>query len=257
LNMDRPVLENFNIVLVRTLYAGNIGSAARAMMNMGIRDLRLVSPDEVKTEECRFLAVNAWEIVEKAPIFDSLEEAVSGSSLVVGTTCQRGRRSRVREYTPREIAPLLLEKTPRGEVSIVFGPERGGLTEKELASCQYLVNIPASPELPTLNLSQAVLVICYELFSCGISAGISPDSESDLPSQRERDQMFGQIESTLVEIGFLSSSNPGHIMKSVRRMLGGQNLTRRDVQIMRGIMSRIDWYLESGKYLPSEKVRKP
>lgn len=255
--MDRSALENVNIVLVRPLYAGNIGSSARAMMNMGITDLRLVSPQEVQTEESRFLAVNAWEIVEKAPVFSSLEEAVADSSLVVGTTCRRGRRARVREHTPREIAPLLLEKTLKGEVSVVFGPERGGLTERELATCQYLVNIPASPELPTLNLSQAVLVVCYELFSCGISGGISPGSKADLPTQQEREQMFGQIESTLLDLGFLSSSNPGHIMKSIRRMLGGQNLTRRDVQIMRGIMSRIDWYMESGKDLPPEKVRKP
>ncbi|MFH1964119.1 MAG: RNA methyltransferase, partial [Acidobacteriota bacterium] len=122
-------MENVSIVLVGTLYGGNIGSAARAMMNMGIKDLRLVRPEEILTEECRNMAVNAWSLVESAPVYSSLGEAVSGSSMVIGTTCQRGRSQMVREYSPREIAHLVKGVSGNSKVSIEFGPERGGLTE--------------------------------------------------------------------------------------------------------------------------------
>jgi len=258
-NMDRPVLDNISVVLVGTLYSGNIGSAARAIMNMGIKDLRLVNPESVLTEECRNMAVNAWPIVENAPVFNTLNQAVAGSSLVVGTTCQRGRRRKMREYTPREIAPLLVKTSADLKTSLVFGPERGGLTESELAECQYLVNIPASPELPTLNLAQAVLITCYELFACLVQPedDVMPQPDFDLPSQEERAQMFRHIEKTLVSIGFLSSSNPSHIMLSLKRLLGGERLSRRDIKIVRGIMSRMDWYVEHGMDLPPEKIKRP
>lgn len=257
--MEDSALDNISIVLVGTMYAGNIGSAARAMMNMGIRDLRLVNPEEIHTEESRNMAVNAWEMVRSAPVFGSLAEAVSGSSLVVGTTCRRGRRQRAREYLPGEIAPLARKAAEDSAISIVFGPERGGLTEAELASCQYLVNIPASSQLPTLNLSQAVLIICYELFTCLEY----PETVNDClpgveyPTQEEREQMFLHLEKTLLDIGFLSSSNPSHIMLSLRRMLGGESLSRRDLKIVRGIMSRVDWFVEHGVKLSPEKIRRP
>ena len=252
-------MENISIVLVGTLYGGNIGSAARAMMNMGIRDLRLVRPGEILTEECRNMAVNAWSVVESAPVYSFLGEAVSGSSMVIGTTCQRGRSQKVREYSPREIAQLVKGTSGNSNVSIVFGPERGGLTEKELAECQYLVNIPTSPKLPTLNLAQAVLIICYELFTCReqpeVEDILPPDFE--YPTQEERAQMFRHIEKTLLSIGFLSSSNPSHIMLSLKRLLGGELLSRRDISIMRGIMSRMEWFVNQRGDLPPEKVRRP
>ena len=259
MNMDKPALENFSVVLVGTLYSGNIGSAARAMLNMGIRDLKLVNPENVLTEDCRNMAVNAWEIVESAPVFDSLSQAIADSSIVVGTTCQRGRRDKVRVYSPRELAPILRRVAPDLRISLLFGPERGGLTESELAQCQYLVNIPASPVLPTLNLAQAVLITCYEIFACapGLEGDDSLPPDFEYPSQEEREQMFRHIEQTLLSIGFLSSSNPGHIMRSLQRLLGGEQLSRRDIQIVRGIMSRMDWFVEKGRDLPPEKIRRP
>jgi tRNA/rRNA methyltransferase len=252
-------MDNINIVLVGTLYSGNIGSAARAMMNMGITDLRLVNPEEVQTEECRNMAVNAWSLVEKASVFSSLGQAVSGSALVIGTTCQRGRRQKVREYSPREIASLVKSVSADSLVSVVFGPERGGLTEEELAQCQYLVNIPVSHALPTLNLAQAVLIICYELFTClePKEPEDSPLPDFDYPTQEEREQMFQHMEKTLVDIGFLSSGNPSHIMLSMKRLLGRELLSRRDIKIVRGMMSRMDWYVEQGRELPPEKIRRP
>jgi len=258
MKMDKPALDNFNIVLVGTLYSGNIGSAARAMLNMGLRHLKLVNPESGLTEDCRNMAVNAWPIVESAPVFESLDDAVADSAIVVGTTCQRGRRGKVAVYSPRELAPVLRRVSSDLQVSLLFGPERGGLTEAELARCQYLVNIPASPELPTLNLSQAVLITCYEIFVCGEQPeeeALPPDFE--YPSQGEREQMFQHIEETLLSIGFLSSSNPSHIMLSLKRILGGDVLSRRDIQIIRGIMSRMDWFVEKGRGLPPEKIRRP
>lgn len=256
--MNLEVLNNTSIVLVGTLYAGNIGSTARAMMNMGITDLRLVNPEEVETEESRNLAVNAWDLVKSASRYRSLQEAVVDSSLVVGTTCWRGRRRKVREYRPREIAPMILKTAAESKVSIVFGSERGGLNSTDLAACQYLVNIPASSELPTLNLAQAVLIICYELFTfLEEEDSPAPPPGFEFPTQEEREQLFSHLEETLLAVGFLSSSNPGHIMHSLRRMLGADNLTKRDIRILHGILSRVDWFREGGRDLPPEKIRRP
>ncbi len=104
-----------------------------------------------------------------------------------------------------------------------------------------------------------MLIICYELFTCLEHPGAGDDSPPDFeyPTQEERAQMFAHIEKTLLSIGFLSTGNPSHIMLSLKRLLGGELLSRRDVKIVRGIMSRMDWFVEQGISLPPEKIKRP
>jgi tRNA/rRNA methyltransferase len=248
------VFENISVVLVEPLHSGNIGSVARALKNMGLSRLKLVNPCNPKNRECQMMAVNALDVIEKASLYSSLEEAVADQNVVIGTTSSRGGRQKTRIYTPREIAPRIWQYAETQRVCLVFGPERRGLSEEQLALCLYLVTIPASPLFPTLNLAQAVMLMAYELFS------LSETERNPLPelaTEEERARMFQHMEQVLVEIGFLSRSNPGHMMRAIRRILGQADLTDRDVRILRGIMSQMEWYGRSGRHLERKDVLKP
>jgi len=248
------VFDHISVVLVETVQPGNIGSAARAMSNMGLSRLRLVRPRGVLSSECLKMAGKAVDIVTGAAVFDSLQEALEDQNIVIATTSSRDRAAKQRLYSPREVAPLVLEYTATQKVALVFGSEKRGLTDDHLALCQYLVTIPAHPGHPVLNLAQAVMVLAYEIYN-GQEFDLSP--RDVLASQQMRDEMFEHLEKTLLRIGFLSSSNPGHIMNSIRRFLGKAELMPRDIQIIRGILTQMEWFAEEGHKLEAEKVRKP
>ena len=252
--MEDNCFDNISVVLVETIREGNTGSVARAMNNMGLQRLKLVNPREAIADECRMMAGKAISLVNKARFYGSLDEALVGENVVVGTTSLRDRRPDQPLQLPSEMAPLICDYGRSQRVALVFGPERSGLTDAQLARCQHLVSIPANPDHPVLNLAQAVMVIAYEIYS---ATSISPNPMPELASDETRDKMFRHVERVLVDIGFLSSGTPGHIMSSIRRFLGRAGLTPRDVQIIRGIMSQMEWYIEEGRKLPAEKIRKP
>lgn len=248
-----PDLDNISFVLVETASGGNIGAAARAMKNMGLERLKLVNPQGYMNDECRMFAGRALSVVEASRVYSSLDEALAGENLVIGTTSARGRKEQ-HVHTPRQVAPLIREHARSERVGLIFGPERIGLTDAQLARCQYQVSIPASPNYPVLNLAQAVMVLSYEIFN---SEAPGPKKVQKLATDEKRERMFQQMEEVLIEIGFLSSDNPHPIMRSIRRFLGRADLTSRDVRILRGIMSQMEWYLRRGRELPPERVRKP
>lgn len=249
-------LSNISIVLVRPGVPGNIGSAARAMKNMGLSRLKLVSPADPLGQESRMMAVSAFDVVERAEIFASLEEALAEEQIVAGTTSVRGRRERMRIEDPRGLSGRLVEAAESQRVAVLFGPERSGLNEAELALCQHLLSIPAAPEFPTLNLAQAVLIVCYELFFRE-EASREENGLPTLASHEELAGMYDHLEDTLTSIGFLSTGNPGHIMRSIRRILSKAEMTPRDVRIIRGIAKQVDWFVEQGRNLDPERLRKP
>ena len=185
------------------------------------------------------MAGKAIELVTSAPIYSSLDEALTEENVVIGTTSAREREAKQRIHTPREIAALLRKYGESQRVALVFGPERSGLTDPQLARCQYLVSIPSNLDHPVLNLSQAVLVLAYEILTAG---PVSSDGNLQVASDEEREQMFSDMQQVLLDIGFLNPHNPSHIMRSIRRFLGRADLTPRDVQILRGIMTQMKWY---------------
>ncbi len=248
------VFRRISVVLVETVQPGNIGSTARAMSNMGLSRLKLVNPRGVLSSECLKMAGKAAEIVTGAAVFNSVEEALEDENVIIATTSSRDREAKQRLYSPREIAPIVREYATSQKVALVFGSEKRGLTDDHLALCQYLVTIPAHPGHPVLNLAQAVMVLAYEIYNC---QGMDLNLQAVLASQQSRQEMFDHLERTLLRIGFLSSSNPGHIMNSIRRFLGKAELTPRDIQILRGILSQIEWFAAEGHRSEVEKIRKP
>jgi len=235
----KSILDNISIVLVEPQSPGNIGMACRAMKNMGLSRLRLVKGcDRFHPEALKF-AVAAKNLLEQAEQFPDLASALADCTLTVGTTRRHGKY-RQEILSPVEVAANLKEQAgPECRAAIVFGREDSGLTTEELALCRWHATIPSADEYGSLNLAQAVLVFCYELGKAGTPPG--GGRTAPLATSEEMESFFGQLGSCLLKIGFLNEQNPEHIMRSMRRIFFRAELDNREVSILRGAISQIDW----------------
>jgi tRNA/rRNA methyltransferase len=237
------MLENIRIVLVRPKRSGNIGATARAMGNMGVHDLALVSPARINRFWADTMAVHAKEVLAHMRIHATLREAVADCGLIVGTTC-RGGLYRDWSLAPRAMAPEIVTAACTNRVALVFGPEDHGLSNDDLRLCQRLITIPSHPTYPFLNVAQAVLLCCYEIF---LAATHEEKEEGRLLVSAERmELMYEKLKGALLKIGFLHSDNPEHIMFAFRRIFGRAGLEDRDVRILLGLAHQIVWYADSG-----------
>ena len=237
------MLENIRIVLVNTSHPGNIGAAARAMKNMGLTRLVLVEPEDHPTYEAYSRAAGADDILGEADVVSTLSEALHGCTWVVGTSA-RLRTVQWPMLDPRECAKKSITESSAGEVAIVFGRERTGLTNEELELCHALVCIPSNPEYSSLNVASAVQVLCYE---CRVAAlahgdmeqtGLSNRQSDDEPASIEQvEGMHGHLYQMLEDVGFFGTSNPEIIMRRLKGMFSRAHITKREVNILRGIFS--------------------
>ncbi len=247
-------LSNIRVVLVRPRGAANVGAVARAMKNMGVAELVLVRPALVRAFWSKALAVHADDVLERVRRCDSLDEAVADCGLVVGTTC-RGGLYRAAAEPPRKVAPHIMESAAANRVALVFGPEDHGLNNEDLKRCQRLIAIPADPGYPSLNLAQAVMVCCYELFLAADL--VLPVAAPALPPAEQVERMFERLQAALLSIGFLHRDNPDHIMFALRRMLGRARLESQDVQILLGLARQIEWFGRGGWEVMARKNPRP
>ncbi len=237
--IGRINLDSINIILVRPRFHENIGSVARAMKNMGIKRLIVVdgaSPLDIRALK---LASGAEDILERAMEFETLEEAIHRMRCVVGTTSRLGKERKAL-LTPKTLAKKLIPISERNPIGIVFGSEREGLTNDELSLCHIYVKIPASDDFPSINLAQAVMVICYEIYQ---TSNLIKEIPPLLAESEHIEKMLKHMERTLTDIGFLDPKNPKRIMRTLRRLFGRSMLEERDVQILQGIWSKIDWFI--------------
>jgi tRNA/rRNA methyltransferase len=232
-------LNSIMIILVRPRFPENVGSVARAMKNMGLNRLVLVDGSSPLHMNAYKLASGAEDILERAEEFPTLEEAISEVTCVVGMTSRSGR-DRSPLLTPRALLKRLLPHSAKNSIGLVFGAEKEGLTSEELALCHFYVRIPSSEKFPSLNLAQAVMVLCYELFQS--SMAIQKDSVL-LAKASQLERMLEHMEKTLLDIGFLEAKNPKRVMKALRRLFGRCQMEERELQILQGIWSKIDWHL--------------
>jgi tRNA/rRNA methyltransferase len=238
-------LNSISIILVRPKFHENIGSVARAMKNMGLNRLILVdgcSPLHINAYK---LASGAEDILERAEEFPTLKEAMFEMECVVGTTSRSGKE-RSPLLTPKALLKRLIPISLKNSIGLVFGSEREGLTNEELSLCHIDVRIPSSESFPSLNLAQAVMVLCYELFQSSMTIQKHPIR---LAKAEQLERMFEHMERTLLNIGFLDSKNPKRIMKVLRRLFGRSEMEEREVQILQGIWSQVDHHLRKGKDL--------
>jgi tRNA/rRNA methyltransferase len=238
-------LGNFAFVLVRPLQAGNVGSAARALKNMGLGDLRLVAPRPAAGgRAAASMAVHAADILHRAQRHESLGDALADCSLAVGTTCRPGLyRSGV--VGLREAAAQLIAEAGANRIAIIFGPEDTGLVNRELKLCQRLITIPTAPAYPSLNLAQAVMLVAYELMMAAGAARELPRPEPRAPTLAV-DAMMERLSEALVSIGFLPAENPEHIMFALRAILGRAGIGVRELDILSGLARQIRWFSEGG-----------
>ncbi len=237
-------LDNVRVVLVRPQSAGNVGAVARALKNMGIHELCLVEPACVlPASEADAMAVHARDVLQAARAVPSLPAALEGCGLVVGTTC-RGGAYRVAARPPRAAAGDIVRAAAANRVALVFGPEDHGLSNEEVRHCQQLLTIPTAAAYASLNLAQAVLLCCYELFL----AAQTPQAPARPRAAAERVEfMFQRLQAALLSIGFLNPVNPEHIMFSIRRLLGEAALDDRDVRIVLAMARQMEWCAEAAR----------
>jgi tRNA/rRNA methyltransferase len=232
-------LRNVVIILAGAKYPGNIGSAARAMFNMGLKHLVLAAPQCVINEESYRMAKGGKSILESVAICGSVKSALKGIHFLVGTTSKSGGY-RKPAHAPRTLAPRILANAEQQKVAILFGPEDTGLVDDDLRLCQMLIRIPTQHKGHSINLSQSVMIVCYELLLASLKR--EPARVVQLASLEQVEAMYGQLERALLDIGFLQQQNAGHMMFALRQMLGRTGLEPPDVGILRGIARQIAWY---------------
>lgn len=233
-------LDNIRIVLVGTLYTGNVGSSCRAMANMGIRHLRLAAPNlQNSWDEGERLAVHATDIMNAREEFASLEEAVADCIAVVGTTAREGLyRQHVK--SPRDLAPDIVSLASQGPVAIVFGREDKGLVNEEIAQCTHLLRIPVSEGYTSINLAQAVLISCYEIFAASGSY-VPPHEKAPPAPQAQKAQLMKNWAEMLRGIGFMKSEQTDHFMQGFQRVFSRGVYTKDDAALLLGVARQALW----------------
>ncbi len=233
--------DNIYFILVEPKEAGNIGASARAIKNMGFRHLCLVSQKNVLTDEARWLAHNALDVLESCRIYNSLSEAIKDKSMVVGTTRRMGKRRGV-------IVPVndgverLFNIAKNNKVAILFGREDKGLLNEEIDLCGFLITIPTSEEQPSLNLAQAVLIVAYELSKKELSGKIKFNENIFLVNQAELNALYERILQCLILLGYIPRGDRDlekKIMQNLKHFLGRAGLTNWELKMLHGICSQV------------------
>ncbi len=238
------MLQNIRIVLVETSHTGNMGSVARAMKTMGLSSLYLVNPLIKPDSQAISLAAGASDLIGNASIVDSLDEAISGCSLVVGTSA-RSRSLPWPMLDARECGVKSVEEGQQAPVALVFGRERVGLTNEELQKCHYHVAIPANPEYSSLNLAMAVQLIAYEVRMAWLQAEAANTpapvyAESPYPLVDDLERFYVHLENMMLDSGFVRKDQPGQVMSKLRRLFTRARPERDELNILRGMLASFE-----------------
>jgi len=234
---------NARIVLVGTTHPGNIGAVARAMKNMGFRELVLVAPRYFPHEEATARASGAEDVLESARVVDSLDEAIADCHFAVGASA-RSRAIEWQTLAPRECAARVAEESGAGKVAIVMGPEKSGLSNEHLDRCQVLLKIPTDPQFSSLNLAMAVQVVCYELRLAALETPEPEPPEIPPATNEEMEYFYAHLEQVLVDSGFLDPANPRTLMRRLRRLFIKSRPDQNEINILRGILTSFGHALE-------------
>lgn len=240
--MDKQ-FNKIRVVLVNTSHPGNIGAAARAIKNMSLGRLYLVAPKEFPADRAVWRAANAADILDRAVVVETLDEAIADCGLVVGTSA-RDRTIPWPLLNPRECGEKVWHEAAEHEVALVFGREDRGLTNEELHKCTYHVHIPANPEYSSLNLAAAVQVLTYEVRMAALAdkPGVYPvNAQWDVPPAKvkELELYYEHMEQALVDLGFHDRTNPRQTMTRLRRLFNRIRPDSMELSIMRGVLTAI------------------
>jgi len=230
---------SIRFILVAPRHPGNIGAAARAMKTMGADDLWLVAPAHFPHAEATALASGADDLLGRARVVATLAEAVADCNFVVGTSARLRTEYYWPGLTPREAAPRLLAAAEEGTAAVVFGTERTGLTNAEFERCNALIHIPANPAYESLNLSQAVQIVAYEL-RCAAQPDVPrPRRLVPLAPAAELDRLSAHLDQVLTAVGFTDRAGGPHLLKRFERIFGRAELDQHEVNMLRGLLAAV------------------
>jgi tRNA/rRNA methyltransferase len=231
------ILKQVRIVLVRPKDPRNLGATARAMTNMGFSRLTLVSPECSINDEASAVSVGCTEVLEKARVVPGIAEAVKGAGLVVGFTRRVGKH-RPASRSLRENASRWVQLADQNEIAFLFGPEDYGLTGDDLAFCQEAVRIPTAEKFPSINLAQAVMLVCYEVL---LAASGTPRSAAtpQLAPAEEREALLKSMFEALQRLEYFGGRDPTHSMTFFRQTFDRAGLSSDDVRLWRGVFERV------------------
>ena len=242
--------QNVFFVLVEPEEHGNIGASARAIKNMGFRNLCLVKPPSGMSEEGRWFARNAHDVLDSAAVHDSVEEAIKDKAVVVGTTRREGKRRGVILPVEKGVARVR-EITATNKVAVLFGREARGLYNDEVDECGFMIKIPSSEIQPSLNLSQAVLIIAYELSKCGETMGCSGRNKKfdnsalieDLKDHGEISVLYERISRVLELLEYIPRGDRNlmkNIIVNLKHFIGRAGITEKELNMIQGICTQIE-----------------
>lgn len=242
-------MRDCRVVLVRPQFAENVGAVARIMRNFGFAQMVLVAPEiGVDERSARKLSTHGEDLLDDAKIAPDLESALRGCRLTVATSARvAGPRREPADFETamRQLGRLRSE----GPTALVFGPERTGLSNAELATCDLLTTIPANPDYPTLNLAQSVAICLYELSRQVAAAPPTAADEKDLGTSTATAEsdfrlMLELLEQALTRIGYLRTERSPALMHALRRCIVRAEPTPMEISLFMGLARQILWYAD-------------
>ena len=237
--MPNPPFDRLRVVLVRTSLPANIGAAARAMLTMGLTRLVLVAPRSFPHPDAAALAAGATSVLDTARVVPSLDEALAGASLSIGLSA-RPRKFAGRVLALREAAAQAIAVAQQRDVALVFGTEMSGLSNDELARCSIVATIAANPDYGSLNLAAAVQVAAWELRMAAQGGDVWRAKRFAPATHDDIEALYAHAARTLEALGFFDPARPRRLLPRLRRLFGRTSLEREEVNILRGILARID-----------------
>ena len=232
-------LNSIKVVLVGTTHPGNIGATARAMKNMGIVNMALVEPKEFPSDIATYRSKAAKDVLENAEVFDTLKVAISDCELVIGTSA-RERKVPWPILNPKDASQEVSRGSLNNKVAVVFGREDRGLTNEELGLCNLHVHIPTDPEYSSLNLSQAVQIMVYEIRSAILeNEGNEGNWDVEFADNDQTERLISHMDELMQEVDFYEIDNPRKLLLRVRRFFKRSRLDVMEVNIFRGLFAAI------------------
>ncbi|PIE25381.1 MAG: tRNA (cytosine(32)/uridine(32)-2'-O)-methyltransferase TrmJ [Neptuniibacter caesariensis] len=240
------MLSNVRVVLINTFHPGNIGAAARAMKNMGLSKLYLVEPETFPSAEADSRAAGAKDLLDSAVVVATLEEAISDCQLVIGTSARTRRTFDLPLLDARKGAERIVAEAQSGEVALVFGRETMGLHNHELQQCNFHLYIPANPDYPVLNVSQAIQLLCYEIFMTAEHKTYNETVEA-YPRHKEMALFYAHLEKVLRLTHFIIPQHEGKVLAKLHRFFNRSRPERTELNMLRGILTSIEETVEKLK----------
>ena len=241
-----PNLVNVTVILVEPAVPGNIGSAARAMKTMGLRNLVVVNGPRsfAYHQQTIMLGHGAQDVLKHARAVTTWDEATEGLHWLVGTTHRKRRAQFPQIVEARQAAVKIAELSQNHRVGIVFGREEAGLTDAELRKCHDIASVPQAAGHPSLNLAQAVMLFAYEVYLA--SLGEVPGPRYNLATVHEVEFVLKHLAESLDKVGFRPhQGDPESFLRSLRRVIGRSPLEKRDVNVLHRICQQIDYFAGS------------